>query len=184
MVFYVSDLFFDNEEVATRRHFSSASEMNNFIINNWNKVVCSTDTVYILGGIGNFDYISSLNGSKVLVMSENEREHFTEYVNSISSNRNEEYDYEMYESHLRSAYNIDKVCKSGSVLKKLYSGRVVRVATRYAPMKDATPIIVGSVNEYQRKFSGGINSNIFVNGYYPLSEVEIEDLLHKDKRLL
>lgn len=185
MVYYVSDMFFDNEVISKKRHFSSPSDMNSFIISNWNKVVYPTDEVYILGGIGSFDYLNSLNGEKIIIMSEYEMNHFREYVGSISDSRDNDLDFEIYEAYLKKTYGIKKLCKSRNVIKKLYSGRVARVGTQYVKCRDNVLSIIGIRNELQRMFNpSGINSNIMLNGYFPLSEVEIEELLHYSDKLL
>ncbi len=184
MVYFVSDMFFGNIDVAKRRHFSSSSEMDSLIVSNWNKVVTSNDTVYILGGVGSFDYMSILAGEKILIMSEYERDHFLSYVNSISSNRDDDYDYEMYESYLEFEYGIKSLIKSGRVIKKNYTGRVIRLTTDYIKFRDLIPSIIGATNEYQRVFSDGVNSNIFLNGYYPISDLEVEELLRNKGNLL
>ena len=184
MIYYVSDMFFGNEYIAKRRHFSSVDDMNNLIVSNWNKVVCSDDTVYILGGVGDFNFLNSLSGEKILVMSDHEEDHFLSYVNGISPNRNKEYDYEMYEWHLVDIYGIKSLVMSKRIVKKNYAGRTIRLATEYSVTRDTIPSIIGGVNEYQRLFKGGLNSNIFVNGYYPISDVEAEELLRKMKDIL
>lgn len=185
MVYYVSDMYFDCEDKAKARHFSSVSDMNNLIISNWNRIIYPTDEVYILGGIGNFDYLNSLNGEKIIVMSDNETEHFLRYIESVSSDRNEDIDYEIYEDYLKSQYNIKRLCKSGKVTKKLYSGRLVKLCTKRIKTRDNTPEIIGGINDLQRMFSPtGINSDILVNGYFPLSELDIEDLLHSFSKLI
>ena len=49
--YYISDLHFSHKRVIEydNRSFSSVEDMNNALINNWNKVVSKNDTVYVLG---------------------------------------------------------------------------------------------------------------------------------------
>lgn len=58
MEFITSDLHFGHHNIcgpegfcSTRRHFSDAEEMNQTIIENWNKVVKKDSVVYVLGDI-------------------------------------------------------------------------------------------------------------------------------------
>lgn len=68
-IYLIADLHFDDEKIMNyeNRPFGTVSEMNEKIINNWNNVVSEDDTVYLLGDIGNEQYISRLNGIKYLV---------------------------------------------------------------------------------------------------------------------
>ena len=184
MVFYVSDMFFDNIKVSLNRHYSSVEDMNSDILERWNRVVSKDDTVYILGGVGNFEYIPSLNGSKILVMSDYERDTFMRYVESISDVRDEEIDYMMYETYRQETYGIKNLRASGKVIKKNYAGRIIRMQTGSVDKKNGIFNIAGAIGSYQRMFDNGINCNIFVNGMYPISDTEIEELIVKDKVLL
>ncbi len=67
--FFIADLHFDDNNIMNyeNRPFKSCEEMNEKIINNWNNTVFENDTVYILGDIGNPEYINRLNGRKYLV---------------------------------------------------------------------------------------------------------------------
>jgi calcineurin-like phosphoesterase family protein len=68
-------MHFDHENIMhfDNREFKSVSEMNETMISNWNSVVSSSDTVYILGDFcwktedRWVELIGSLNGSKVLI---------------------------------------------------------------------------------------------------------------------
>jgi len=68
-IYLIADLHFDDEKIMNyeNRPFETVSEMNEKIINNWNNVVSEDDSVYLLGDIGNEQYISILNGIKYLV---------------------------------------------------------------------------------------------------------------------
>jgi calcineurin-like phosphoesterase family protein len=185
MVFYVSDMCFGDEFIARKRHYSSAQVMSESIVSNWNSVVCNTDTVYILGGVGDFDFLRSLNGEKILILSEQEDKHMKEYVSCVSTNRDEEYDAEMYSWYLKSNYGVSNVIYSRKIIRKSYSGKIMRLTTQYTPIRDITFTIIGGMNnEYQRLFRCGLNSNIFMNGMYPISEVEVEELEKYIKNLI
>lgn len=67
--FFIADLHFDDENIMNyeNRPFESVEAMNNHIIAKWNETVNENDNIYLLGDIGNIDYISKLNGKKYLV---------------------------------------------------------------------------------------------------------------------
>lgn len=183
MMYFASDMMFGDEIIACKRHFSSADEMNSKIVDNWNKTVYDSDIVYILGGVGDLSYLNSLCGIKNLMLSDMEDKYVDSYLNSISSQRDRIYDYDMYSKHLESTYGVSNVHYSKSILKKRYTGKLARLTTLADFKRDDIPVIVGGIgNEYQRLFKTGVNSNIFVNGMYPISDIEVEGLLkHVDK---
>ena len=50
-VFIISDLHLSHKNMAIKRGFKDEAEHDNFIIEQWNKVVSKKDTVWILGDI-------------------------------------------------------------------------------------------------------------------------------------
>lgn len=70
MMFFISDMHFDDKNILiySRSEFKNVQAMNNLIINNWNNLITNKDIVYILGDIGNFDYLSQLNGTKIIII--------------------------------------------------------------------------------------------------------------------
>lgn len=76
-IFFTSDLHFWHKQILNfqpqRNHFSSVEEMNETIIENFNKVITKHSTVYLLGDIsfGNESATESvlkrLNGNKILI---------------------------------------------------------------------------------------------------------------------
>ena len=73
--FYISDLHFGHKNIIRydNRPFKSVEEMDNALIQNWNKVVSNEDIVYILGDISwhdedkTYEIFNKLNGGKVLI---------------------------------------------------------------------------------------------------------------------
>lgn len=67
--FFVADTHFNDEDILMyeNRPFSSIKEMNQILINNWNRVVDKYDAVYVLGDFGDISFLESLNGAKYLV---------------------------------------------------------------------------------------------------------------------
>lgn len=67
--FFIADMHFDDDNIRRyeNRPFETVQEMNDAIVKNWNDAVEEGDEVYIIGDIGNEDYIKKLNGKKYLV---------------------------------------------------------------------------------------------------------------------
>ena len=66
---FIADIHFDDERILRyeNRPFSDVSHMNQCMIENWNNSVKDEDTVYLVGDIGNEEFISKLYGKKYLV---------------------------------------------------------------------------------------------------------------------
>ena len=182
MLFFTSGMFFDNNRIANKRHFRSTLDMNQTIISNWNSVITSSDEVYILGGVGEFGYLPSLNGKKMILMAPADMRFYNTYITGVTPVRDEEYDREMFEVYVNMNYNIERVSFSNRIICRLYSGRNVALTTGYSHGKDEDRFnVVGGIGDFQRMFPNGINSEIYINGMYPLSETDIESLIHKSK---
>ena len=91
--YFISDLHFGHENMAIKRGFSCADEMNEYIIKSWNSVVHKKDTVYCLGDITMesatfYPLISRLNGYINVILGNHDRRQHTfkllEYVNSVT----------------------------------------------------------------------------------------------------
>lgn len=77
MNFYIADTHFGHANILKydNRPFMSVEEMDKTIINNWNKVVSNTDTVYMLGDVSWYprftektgEILNKLNGYKILI---------------------------------------------------------------------------------------------------------------------
>ncbi|MAF25154.1 phosphoesterase [bacterium] len=75
MDYFISDIHFGHKNVIRfcNRPFSTAREMNEGIIDNWNNVVSDRDRVFVVGDVFICDpeeakaYIEELNGYKVLI---------------------------------------------------------------------------------------------------------------------
>ena len=94
--YYISDLHFGHENMAIKRGFSCADEMNEYIIKSWNSVVNKKDTVYCLGDITMersvfYPLLDKLKGyKKVILGNHDEPQHVPSlltYVNSVSASR-------------------------------------------------------------------------------------------------
>ena len=73
MIFYAADTHFSYEPLVESRGFSSAAQMDEKLIENWNSVVTDDDTVYLVGDIGYnggfvpCEILSRLKGRKHLI---------------------------------------------------------------------------------------------------------------------
>lgn len=90
--FLFSDPHFHHENMAKRRGFSSAEEMNELIVKNWNNTISKHDCVFLLGDITmekkQYEILSRLKGViHVVLGNHDQRQHVQEllkYVNSVS----------------------------------------------------------------------------------------------------
>lgn len=90
---YISDPHFYHENMAIKRGFKNADEMNNHIIQEWNKIVKKRDITWILGDItmekANYSILDKLNGIKKVVLGNHDKpQHVPEllkYVNQVCS---------------------------------------------------------------------------------------------------
>jgi calcineurin-like phosphoesterase family protein len=91
-ILFISDLHFGHTNMALKRGFSSADEMNEYIIEKWNSKVLKKDTVWILGDLTMekstyYPLLSKLNGYKKVVLGNHDQpQHVPEllkYVNSV-----------------------------------------------------------------------------------------------------
>lgn len=89
-VFLVSDTHFHHRNILTfdgvkggkMRPFATVEEMDEAMIENWNKVVRPHDKLYHLGDVtmGKLDVLARLNGSKVLIMGNHDQRTTEEYL--------------------------------------------------------------------------------------------------------
>ena len=106
--FVFSDPHFHHENMAKRRGFSCAEEMNELIVKNWNNTVSKRDAVYLLGDItmekNNYAILSRLNGViNVVLGNHDERQHtkyMAQYVNSVAGMIDYKNTYILLDVHL------------------------------------------------------------------------------------
>jgi calcineurin-like phosphoesterase family protein len=90
-ILYISDTHFGHTNMALKRGFSSAEEMDEQIIQKWNSKVLKKDTVWVLGDItmekANYEILTRLNGYKKVVLGNHDQpQHIPkllQYVNSV-----------------------------------------------------------------------------------------------------
>ena len=80
--FFIADTHFGGENIRRyeNRPFKTAKEMDEKLIENWNRVVGEEDTVYVLGDFSDYsdeemerEILKQLNGTKILVMGNHDR---------------------------------------------------------------------------------------------------------------
>lgn len=77
-VFFISDLHLGHENMAIKRGFSCADEMNQQIIDKWNSVIDKRDMVYILGDLTmekkrDYPLLDILKGDKTVILGNHDR---------------------------------------------------------------------------------------------------------------
>lgn len=89
MIYFISDTHFSHTNIIKycNRPFNNIDEMNNTIIDNWNKVVNDNDIVYHLGDFALYnneikDLVSRLNGKIYLLRGNHDRKTVTFYNNA------------------------------------------------------------------------------------------------------
>lgn len=83
-IFIIADTHFGDKNIITyeNRPFEDITQMDNIMIELWNKVVSKDDTVFHLGDVGNYDLnkmkniINKLNGNKILIKGNHDK-HFS-----------------------------------------------------------------------------------------------------------
>ena len=84
--YIISDPHFSHENIIkySTRPFKNADEMNEALINNWNSVVTSSDTVYVLGDVAfkknKLSILNLLNGRKILIPGNHDIYEVKEYL--------------------------------------------------------------------------------------------------------
>lgn len=182
MIFFTSGLWFDTKLVAQKRHYKDEVEMNNTIVANWNKTVTDSDTVYILGDVGEFGFLKSLNGTKIVVLAHSDKKFYQTYIEGVTNVRNDDYDKEMFEVYANQNYGVHHVVFSDRIMCKLYSGRYVVLTTDYPNRGSKKEFnLVGGIGDLQKVFESGINTDISLHYMCPLSEIEVETLIRKSQ---
>lgn len=184
MKFFTSCLYFDDDPIARKRHFKDSVEMNREIVSRWNRVVTNKDTVYIIGGIGDFGNLVDLSGTKILLLNRDDLKFYNTYISGVTSDRDEDYDKEMFEVYVCNTYKVDHISFHHRILCKLYSGRLVYLDSDYRGKGSTQRFsIVGDKRDLQRVYENGlgINTNISLNYMSPLSETEIESMIRESK---
>ena len=190
---FISDLHFDHWNILHKfvfRPFKDTDEMNEKLIENWNKVVAHDDIVYVLGDVylgGNIRRISALvtrlNGYKILVRGNHDYKHkqmmargFVSCVDSIATHINGEY-------VLLSHYPYRDVKKKLLFKIKEFFGLVKskKYSQRY-PDNKGKFLIHGHTHSEIKMNGKMINVCVEAWNYKPVSEGQIASLIDNYKR--
>lgn len=81
-IFFIGDLHFGHKNLLKfeRTQFETIEEHDQFIIDSINKHVKLTDTLYVLGDVGNVEKVKQLNGRKILIMGNHDARSKQEYL--------------------------------------------------------------------------------------------------------
>lgn len=184
-MFYTSDTHFSHARIneLADRPFSSVEEMNETMIDRWNSVVSTRDTVYHLGDVAlghlecSLPLLTRCNGRKVLVPGNHDR---------VFSGNKQAYRSRFWPVYLR----VFDAIWPEQVRFLLGSGRVVRLChfpsqhysteydARYLDLRPSTddhPLLHGHTHSHE-KISGPRSFHVGVDAhdYTPVSEDEIE----------
>ena len=74
-VYFIADCHFGQEQsmLKSKRPFKNVNEMDMSMLMNWNRTVKEEDIVYILGDVGIMNVLPLLNGKKILIKGNYER---------------------------------------------------------------------------------------------------------------
>lgn len=153
----------------------------NAIIDIWNNTVTHDDEVYILGGIGDFSKLKNLNGSKIILMNQNDMGTYHKYITSVSSKRDVMLDKEMFRVYCKNEYGVNTILFRDTLEVTLFSGDIVRLCVDY-PNSNTSKLftIASGMGVIQRVFDSGVNVTSCVNGFRPVSEYDVLSFMRRD----
>lgn len=182
---FISDTHFGHANIIrlSNRPFADVEEMNETMVENWNRVVKPGDTVYHLGDavMGKFEenikIISQLNGNKFLVPGNHDR------VSSVEK-----------ESR-RDRFRADYEANGFTILPEIVTGSIGGVPvymshypfegdshdgdrfTHLRPKRYGMPVVHGHVHEKWKIRLDQFNVGVDVNNFTPVSEEEVAEWL-------
>lgn len=155
-IFFTADTHFNHPAILKfcRRPFSTVEEMNQALIENWNRVVGKKDRIYIVGDFAfqnHRDFLDRLHGNKHLIIGNHDNmnlETLNRFV-SVSDYKKIEINHRIYVMNHAPLRSWDD-CHKGSVL--LYGHTH------------------GRINTYNLSFDVGVDTHNFIP--YELSEIK------------
>ena len=172
MIYFTSDLHFGHLGILRLCHrpFASVEEMDEALIENWNKKVHQGDTVYIVGDLiwdkkRASEYLSKLNGKKILIYG-NHDEHM---INDSE-----------YRSFFEEICPMKFVSLNGHPMTLCHYPMLEWKNSRKAGTSRLGYLIYGHIHnnvlpEYQPLFStfNALNAGADINGFQPVSFEEL-----------
>lgn len=82
MDYFIADTHFGHKKIIMfeRKEFKSIEEHDNFLIDSINKRVKPTDTLYLLGDVGDLEKARMVNGRKILILGNHDNRSMGEYL--------------------------------------------------------------------------------------------------------
>lgn len=193
MRWFTSDLHFFHKNVIKycKRPFSSVEEMNEKLIELWNKQVSSKDLVYILGdfSFGNYEdtikIVKRLNGHKILIRGNHDYRFTARDLVEMGFKDVRDYD------HIRIGNKYVLIThyqyRAGHLKQIWYSVKHFFIKRERRKYFDYYPVDCGKWHLHGHNHSGPkingrqINVCVDVNNFKPISEIEIEKIINGSK---
>ncbi len=171
MNYYISDMHFGHKSILKlcERPFSSVEEMDEAIIENWNKRVKCNDTIYILGDIAWEKskapfYLSRLSGRKILVR----------------GNHDAVWD-EGADAYFKGVYSYHEIFADGHPLTLCHYPMLEWKGSRKTGSKKLGYLVFGHIHAkkdalYHPLFTAynALNAGVDINGFTPVTFAELE----------
>lgn len=196
MIFFTSDqhFFHNNVIMYDNRPFSSISEMNSVLINNWNSIVKSDDVVYVLGDFGFcpivsiYNLLNSLNGKKILVLGNHDRHQQGQYIKAGFDAVYYELVMKLGQKIIRLSHYPYKTSKLSLWWEKISTGKDYSHINKKRPLRNKEDwLIHGHTHNGYKKIDfkrKQINVGCYAWSYFPVSEKEIHRLIDKEEKCI
>lgn len=188
MIYFVSDFHIGHARIIEygQRPFASVEEMNEVLVNNWNSIVKSEDTVYFLGDFSlsahYLTYVSRLNGCIILIAGNHDK--CFDYVNkkagSLPQRRKLYYDAGFKEIiNGQTTIQIDdkEVILCHFPYFEDHPGSEPRYK-EHRPIDKGQWLIHGHIHQHRMKRGRQINVSCEVTNYRPISLEQIVQVMN------
>lgn len=151
MIYFTSDLHFGDKGIIKneRVRFGTIEEHDEFIIEAINKKVKATDTLYILGDVGNPEKLRYLNGTKHLLLGNHDKQSM-----------------KVYQSYVKEVYKTPQ-----------YFSERILLSHDPHPVRASTLNVHGHLHGSKMATHNHLNISIHVVDYKVYSEVELSQLV-------
>lgn len=155
-LWFTSDTHFNAQRtlILSKRPFDNVQEMNEAMVQNWNKVVGKEDKVYHLGDFGDYDFIRELNGKVMLILGNYEEKDLENYDS-----------FEDFKSFLLSKGFYDVIPR-----ESYYLGDIGLIHLTHKP-SDCLPGVFnlfGHVHKLSLVKTFGLNVGVDCHNFYPI----------------
>lgn len=175
---FTSDHHFGHAKIIVYcdRPFDSVEQMNEELVDNWNELVKSTDTVYYLGDFSlktsaMEQYAPRLNGRKILVAGNHDGCHPCNHDGKLGQ-------LSLYKKHFDEVH--EELEWNGLLLHHMpYHDAVDHRYPEYRPIDDGRILLHGHVHQRWTTSGRQINVGVDVWDYLPVHEDQILELVNK-----